>query len=89
MKEGQLYTPSLDEGCVAGIMRRQIIRIAATEGLGCTESQITEEDLLAADECFLTNAISGIRWVLAYRDKRYYSKTSRMLVSILNSEQFD
>ena len=88
MKKGVLFTPSLDEGCVAGIMRRQIIRIAATEGLECTESQITEEDLLAADECFLTNAIGGIRWVLAYRNKRYYSKTSRMLVSSLNSEQF-
>ncbi len=88
MKEGVLYTPSLNEGCVAGIMRRQIIRIAGIQGLECIESQLTEKDLLAADECFLTNAVAGIRWVMAYRDKRYYSKTSRMLISALNSEQF-
>ena len=88
LKEGILYTPSLDEGCVAGIMRKQIIRIAETEGLECRESIINEDDLLTADECFLTNAISGIRWVLAYREKRYFSKTSRMLVSNLNNEQF-
>ncbi len=88
MKEGILLTPALDEGCVAGIMREQIIRIAAKEGLECRQSRISEEDLLSADECFLTNAIAGIRWVVAYRHKRYYSKTARMLVASLNREQF-
>ncbi len=89
MKKGALMTPALSEGCVAGVMRRQIIRIAEKENLGCVETQISENDLISADECFLTNAISGIRWVVAYGQKRYYSKTARRLILALNSDQFD
>lgn len=88
IKDSRLYTPPLDEGCVAGIMRSQILRIAGNEGIGCMESPITEEDLLAADECFLTNAVSGIRWVIAFRNKRFYNKTSRLLTASLNRELF-
>lgn len=86
--DGILFTPALTEGCVDGVMRRQIIRIASRAGHECSESQITEKDLLLADECFLTNAITGIRWVVAYKQKRYFSKTSRFLVEELNREQF-
>ncbi len=88
IKDKTLYTPPLDEGCVAGIMRGQIIRIAGNERIECMEVPVTEEDLLTADECFLTNAISGIRWVLAFRNKRFYNKTSRLLTALLNREQF-
>ncbi|MFO7923238.1 MAG: aminotransferase class IV [Bacteroidales bacterium] len=88
MKEGILHTPEPGEGCVAGIMREQIIRIAVKEGLECRQTKLSEEDLLMADECFLTNAIAGIQWVVAYRYKRYYSKTARMLTKALNKEQF-
>lgn len=88
-KDGVLYTPPLSEGCVDGIMRGQIIRIAGDEGIGCIETALSVDDLIRADECFMTNSISGIRWVVAFRDKRYYSKTSRLLTDRLNSEQFD
>ncbi len=88
MKKGTLITPALEEGCVAGVMRCQILRIASKEGIECNESQVSEDDLLMADECFLTNAIAGIRWVVAYKDKRYYSKTARLITASLNNEQF-
>ncbi len=87
-KGGTLYTPELDEGCVEGIMRSQIIRVAGQEGMECKESQISEIDLLQADEFFITNSITGIQWVVAYRQKRYFSKTARMLITSLNKEQF-
>lgn len=88
IKNGILFTPSLSEGCVEGIMRRQIIRIAQKEGIDCIETGIVKEDLLKADECFFTNAITGIRWVVAFGQKRYYSKTARKLITALNMEQF-
>lgn len=88
VKDRTLYTPPLDEGCVAGIMRGQILRIAVTEGIDCMETPITEEDLISADECFLTNAVSGIRWVVAFRNKRFYNKTSGLLTASLNRELF-
>jgi branched-subunit amino acid aminotransferase/4-amino-4-deoxychorismate lyase len=88
LKNGNLLTPSLDQGCVEGIMRLQILRLAADMGVKCIETPLLEEDLLEADECFLTNAITGIRWVVAYSHKRYYNKTANMLIAALNREQF-
>ncbi|MGZ4059382.1 MAG: hypothetical protein ACXVPU_10150 [Bacteroidia bacterium] len=40
--------------------------------------------LLGADEFFLTNTISGIRWVVAYKQKRYFNDTSKRLTDKLN-----
>jgi branched-subunit amino acid aminotransferase/4-amino-4-deoxychorismate lyase len=89
IRKGVLFTPALAEGCVAGIMRKQILRIAGVEGIECVETKLGTEDLLSADECFLTNALKGIEWVVAFRQNRYFSKTSRLLVSALNKDQFD
>ncbi|TVR70252.1 MAG: hypothetical protein EA408_11595 [Marinilabiliales bacterium] len=88
VKGDTISTPSLEEGCVAGIMREQIIRLVRWQGMTCIETAIDENDLISADECFLTNAVSGIRWVVAYSGKRYYSKTARFLTRLLNQEQF-
>jgi branched-subunit amino acid aminotransferase/4-amino-4-deoxychorismate lyase len=89
VKNGVLHTPSLNEGCVAGIMREQVIRLAGSVGIECRESKLTINDLISADECFLTNAVRGIQWVVAYGQKRYFSKTSRALSTALNKEQFE
>ena len=40
--------------------------------------------LLGADELFLTNTINGIRWVVAYKQKRYFNDTSQRLTQKLN-----
>jgi branched-chain amino acid aminotransferase len=63
IKNEILYTCPLYEGGVAGIMRRYLLANLATNGFTVKEEPITVEDLLAADEVFLTNAIKGIRWV--------------------------
>ena len=42
-----------------------------TEKIKVEENEISEIDLQEADEVFLTNAISGIRWVKSFRDKLY------------------
>jgi branched-subunit amino acid aminotransferase/4-amino-4-deoxychorismate lyase len=88
VKKGIICTPALTEGCIAGIMREQIIRIARNEGIECEETKLTIEDLNLADECFMTNAVKGVQWVVAINQKRYYSKTSRLLINALNKEQF-
>ena len=36
------------------------------------------------DELFLTNAIKGIEWVVAYRGKRYFNKATKEIVEQLN-----
>ena len=88
-KGNKYYTPSLKEGCLPGIMRQVIIDIIKNEGLYMNDDcSLTVEDLLRSDEIFLTNAISGIRWVVAFRQKRYFNKSSKFLVKLLNNKAF-
>ncbi len=83
VSNGVLYTPSLSDGCLGGVMRAQIINLALAHGIKVYECSLNPQNLLAADELFFTNAIRGIRWVGAYRTKRYAHKLSGTLVELL------
>lgn len=84
VSNGVLYTPGLEEGCLAGTMRMQIINLAIRNNIRVYESNILPQNLLVADEIFLTNAISGITWASGYRTKRYFNNTAKRLNQILN-----
>ena len=84
VSNGVLYTPGLEEGCMAGTMRMQIINLALKNGMKVYECNILPQNLLVADEIFLTNAVQGILWVSSYRTKRYFNNVSRKLTGILN-----
>lgn len=85
ISNGVLYTPGLEEGCLAGTMRMQIINLALANGIKVYESSLMPQHLLAADEIILTNAIRGINWVGGYRTKRYQNNIARKLVVLLNA----
>jgi 4-amino-4-deoxychorismate lyase len=51
-----LFTPSLDLGILAGITRATLCDLAPTLGLKVLEGVFTAEDLLAADEAFLSSS---------------------------------
>ncbi len=81
VKGEKLTTPSLDEGCLEGVMRKQIIKIARDAGYTVDDNaKLTNDHLLHADELFITNAIGGIQWILGFRERRYYHKISEDLV---------
>lgn len=80
----KLYTPALNEGCIGGVMRHVVIRMAKENGLELIEAQINPNILNEADEVFLTNAAKGIQWVMGYNNKRYFNKVSRFLSEKLN-----
>lgn len=85
VKNQQLYTPCLSEGCIEGIMRKQIIKIAGQIKLKVFDNGfLVPEDLLLADEFFLTNAIKGIQWIGAFRQKRFFNKITIELLNKLN-----
>lgn len=84
VSNGVLYTPGLEEGCLAGTMRMQIINLAIQHGIKVYECNILPQNLLAADEIFLTNAIRGLSWVGGYRTKRYFNVIARRIQSYLN-----
>lgn len=81
----QIYTPSLAEGCIKGVMRGVVMNIARMHNIPVTEAQINPEVLKEADEVFITNAVGGIRWVMGYGRKRYFNEVSKELSAKLNN----
>lgn len=86
VSNGVLYTPGLEEGCLAGTMRMQVINLAIKNGIKVYECNVLPQNLLVADEIFLTNAIKGIVWVSGYRTKRYFSTTAKKMIDLLNEK---
>lgn len=84
VSNGVLYTPSLDEGVLAGTMRMTIINLALKNGIKVYECAIMPQHLLAADELLLTNAIAGIKWIGGFRTKRYRNDMAKKLTQLLN-----
>ena len=84
VSNGTLYTPPLNDGCVGGTMRMNVINAALELKINVYESSLNQQHLLMANEILLTNAIQGIEWVNAFKHKRYYSTTAQKLVDQLN-----
>jgi len=59
-RDGRFVTPKLDRCGVAGVMRRWILESADSVGVKISEGRVRIDDLLAADEIFLSNAVIGI-----------------------------
>lgn len=71
IKKEQLYTPALSEGCVAGVMREHLLAVLKNNGWQVHETKITADDILTADEVFLTNSIYNMRWVKRIGNAEY------------------
>jgi branched-chain amino acid aminotransferase len=65
-------------------MREVLIEIMQKNNIQIVEKTCTETDLLEADELFLSNAIHGIKWIVAFKNKRYFTNTAKKLVPLLN-----
>lgn len=79
VRKREILTPSLDQGCVAGVMRTYLIQAMQKEGILVKETAIDVAMLYEADEVFLTNAIRGLRWVGNLDNKVYTNTHSRDL----------
>ena len=60
VKDNCLLTPPIKSGCLPGVMRQKVLSRARKLKLRCTTKSITPQDLLEADEAFLTNALIGV-----------------------------
>lgn len=87
MKLGnQLITPPISEGCLNGIMRKQILAICKKMNtVEVIETPISPFDLQKADELFVTNVIIGIQPITRYRKKVFDVAFSKELVVKLNN----
>jgi len=84
VKNGTLFTPPLNDGCVAGIMRKHILNIAHEHKILYFENHITMNTLMNGDELFLTNSIKGIQWVGQLKHKYFTNKSAQFFVDKLN-----
>lgn len=71
IKHEVIYTPALTEGCIAGVMRRNLVEKLTGAGYKLVEGKVSVDELLDADEVFLTNSIYNLRWVQSIGDKKY------------------
>lgn len=78
-KSDVVYTPSLATGCVGGVARMHILKTLTQQGVKCIEGQFTADEILCADEVFLSNAVQGIRWVQEINGIYYKSQFAHFL----------
>ena len=83
IKNNIVYTPGLDEGCIAGIMRMHIITTLVANKVQVVQTKISLQVLMGADEIFLSNSIYGLRWVQCIGDKKYKNAYTQKIYSIL------
>ena len=84
VKNKVIYTPKLLEGCVDGTMRNYILNLRNLD-FNIIETEVKTEDILNADEVFLSNAISGIRWVSSIEDSKFpQQNVSQLLIEKIN-----
>lgn len=83
-KKNNIYTPSLDEGCMDGVMRKQILKIAEQQKINIFEGMLNANVLLQTDEVFLTNVVKGVQWVKTFKEKTYTNEAAKMFVNELN-----
>jgi branched-chain amino acid aminotransferase len=82
-----LITPPVSEGCLNGVMRKQILELAKKiENLEVVEAVISPFDLQKADELFLTNVIKGIQPITKYRKKEFSTNIANQLLEKLNKK---
>ncbi|SHJ52198.1 branched-chain amino acid aminotransferase [Hymenobacter daecheongensis DSM 21074] len=63
IREGALFTPALQTGCVAGVRRAHLLRAARAQGVPCHEGRYLPSDMLAAEAVFTAN-VAALRPVL-------------------------
>jgi branched-chain amino acid aminotransferase len=82
----KLITPPVSEGCLNGIMRKQIISIVKKmPKMVVAEEPISPFELQKASELFITNVIKGIQPITRYRKTEYKTDFAIKLLQELNT----
>ena len=77
-----ILTPPLEDGCVDGVMRKVL---CANKQFNIQEKSLSYLDILNAQEIFITNVISGVKWVGQINNSSYGQKKTIEILKFLNS----
>ncbi|MDB4094405.1 aminotransferase class IV, partial [Flavobacteriaceae bacterium] len=85
VKGNIIKTPPLEDGCLKGIMRKQVLEILKKlSEFECIEASISPFELQKADELFVTNVVQGIQPITGFRKKNFSSRVSQSILAKLN-----
>lgn len=87
VKDGKVKTPPLEDGCLKGVMRKQILELLSKDvNVTVEEASISPFELQKADELFVTNVIKGIVPITKYRKKEFGNTYAQSLLKQLNAK---
>lgn len=85
VKGNTIKTPPISDGCLKGVMRKQLIEIIKNiHDYELEEASVSPFELQKADEIFLTNVVVGIQSVTKYRKKTFTNDVAKTLLQKLN-----
>ena len=88
VKGTEIKTPSLEEGCIRGVVRKKILEILSkNENYTVVEAAISPFEMQKADEVFITNSIIGVQPVTQYRKKVFQTEIGEKLAATLKMMQ--
>lgn len=85
IKDGEVFTPSVDCGLLPGIVREKVILCSNNIGLKVNEGKFSEEELIKSDEVFITNSIMDIMPVSSILNNEYSINENNITKSIIES----
>ena len=86
VKDDIIITPKLSDGCVDGIMRKNIIDIIKKQTSYKIEVRsIDKSELHSCDEIFITNSIIGIQSVYKYKSTNYSRRITSRIKALMIS----
>lgn len=84
IKGNLITTPPLSDGCVKGVMRKNIITLLEkNEEFEIEEKSISPFAIQKADEVFLTNVIVGIQSITKYRKKNFETNITKKISNLM------
>ncbi|WP_372937727.1 aminotransferase class IV [Seonamhaeicola sp.] len=87
VKGNIIKTPPISDGCLKGIMRKQIIDILSKiPNYEIEEASVSPFEIQKADEIFITNVIVGIQPISKYRKKQFSTVVSKEIIGKLNAK---
>jgi branched-subunit amino acid aminotransferase/4-amino-4-deoxychorismate lyase len=87
LKNGTVFTPKIETGCVAGVMRENLLRLFRAEDIAFQEGEFMPEELLKADAVFTTNA-AGIKVIKQIGETEFSEKLPDCLNQIFTPNSF-
>ena len=86
VKGNVITTPPLSDGCVKGVMRKNIISVLEkNNNFEIKEESISPFAIQKADEVFLSNVIVGIQSVTKYRKKTFGTNVANEIAALVAS----